>query len=74
LNKNVILNLANRALSFVDDCDPKLTKEKRELFSNIYFNIQSKHSLPLHHIISILQKNNTWHQTSDDDAFLSDYC
>ena len=58
----------------------KILKSRKKLLlslsksSNIYFNIQSKHFLSLHHIISILQKNNTWHQTSDVDAFLSDYC
>lgn len=39
-----------------------------------YFNIQKNGSLLLHNIISILQKNNTWHQSPDDDAFLSDFC
>ena len=42
--------------------------------SNIYFNSQNKYSLPFHHIISILQKNNTWHQSFDDDASHNDYC
>ncbi len=43
-------------------------------FSNINSNNQNKYSLAFHHIISILQKNNTWHQSSDDDAFLNDFC
>ena len=57
-----------------------IIKCRKELFlpvntiSSIYLNIQNKSSLPLHHVISILQKNNTWHQSSDDDAFLNDYC
>ena len=42
--------------------------------NNIYFKIQNKYSLPLHPIISILQKNNAWHQSSDDDNFPNDYC
>ena len=52
--------------------------EKRLLFSvnnfsAIYLKNQIYYALNFHHIISILQKNNTWHQSSDDDPFLNDY-
>ena len=39
---------------------------------NIYFACQNNHSFHFHPIISILQKYNTWHQSSDDDPFLTD--
>ena len=42
--------------------------------SGIRVKNQNENSLSIHHIISILQKNNTWHQSSDDDSFLNDYC
>lgn len=41
---------------------------------NIVINNQIKGSLHFHHIISILQQNNTWHQSSDEDVVLPDYC
>ena len=44
------------------------------IFSTIYLKNQNNYTSSFHHIISILQKNNTWHQSSDDDAFLNDYC
>ncbi len=43
-------------------------------FSAIYLKNQNNYALNFHHIISILQKSNTWHQSSDDDSFLNDYC
>ena len=43
-------------------------------FSSIYLKNQNNYALNFHHIISILQKSNTWHQSSDDDSFLNDYC
>jgi len=43
-------------------------------FSTIHLNNQSNDTLNIHHIISILQKNNTWHQSSDDDPSPHDYC
>jgi hypothetical protein len=43
-------------------------------FSSSNINSQNKYSLAFHHIISILQKNNTWHQSSDEDTFLNDFC
>jgi hypothetical protein len=42
--------------------------------NNIYINNPNKIFLHFHYIVSILQKSNTWHQSSDDDAFLHDYC
>jgi hypothetical protein len=42
--------------------------------SKIHLNCQNTNPPPFHHIISILQKNNTWHQSSDEDAFLNDFC
>ncbi len=52
---------------------------KKLLLSVNYFNIncfnnQQRYYSPFHHILSILQKNNTWHQSSDDDPFPNDYC
>lgn len=41
---------------------------------NIVIDNQIKCSLHFHNIISILQKNNTWHQSVDEDASLPDYC
>jgi hypothetical protein len=41
---------------------------------NIVIDNQIKASLHFHHIISILQKSNIWHQSSDEDASLPDYC
>ena len=43
-------------------------------FSTVCLKNQNYDTLSFHHIISILQKNNIWHQSSDDDAFLSAYC
>ena len=43
-------------------------------FSTVYLKNQNYDTLSFHRIISILQKNNIWHQSSDDDAFLNDYC
>ncbi len=43
-------------------------------FLNCYFNNQQRYSSPFHRFISILQKNNPWHQFSDDDPFHSNYC
>ena len=43
-------------------------------FSTSYLKNQNNYALNFHHIISILQKSNTWHQSSDDDSFLNDYC
>ena len=40
----------------------------------IYVWNQNENSLSFHHIISILQKKNTWHQSSDDDSLLFEYC
>ena len=46
---------------------------KRLLLSennNGFINNPFNHSSSFHHIISILQKNNTWHKSSEDDSFL----
>ena len=43
-------------------------------FSTIYLKNQNYDTLSFHHIISILQKSNIWHQSPDDDAFLNGYC
>ena len=41
--------------------------------NNGFINNPSILPLSFHHIISILQKNNTWHQSSEDDSFLTPY-
>ena len=55
-------------------------KYRKKLFlsisniSNKYIKNQNKYTLSFHHLVSILQKNNTWHQSSDDDSLPNDCC
>jgi len=53
--------------SYLED----ITKHRKKLLFSIknngLINNPDIHFLSLHHIISILQKTNTWHQSSEDD-------
>ena len=43
-------------------------------FSTAHLKNQNNYTLSFHPIISILQKNNAWHKSPDEDAFLNEYC
>lgn len=45
-----------------------------EIICSEYLSNQSSSALYIHHIISILQKSNTWHQSSDEDPPRHDIC
>ena len=45
-----------------------------EVIWSEYLSNQSSSALYIHHIISILQKSNTWHQSSDEDPPRHDIC
>ena len=45
-----------------------------ESICSVYLSNQSTSALYIHHIISILQKSNTWHQSSDGDPPRHDIC
>jgi hypothetical protein len=60
-------------LGNIFECGKKFILSANNI-SNIYINNQNNKFLHFHRIILILQKNNSWHQSSDDEAFLHIFC